>query len=441
MARQSEKTASNAIIKWSEEEWQAIAKRLIRMKGEDFARSRDLEEVKAKDIFLAQEVLPEERHRKLISISQGFQASRQRLGHIFEGLDGAGETEGEAKRGRKSGAREAAETEAADAAPVHRSRARHAEPAVEAAGEDDAGAVEQEPSAASVSATAPQAAAPANPPAAAVEPAASAASPRLPSSQDAVLPGAATLAEVARPFVAMFCQELASALVNALSQQQGGEALSSLLQAALSQAAGGAARPAPAQGRPQKEFRARQPGNFNTNSQPVNAAPVAPVQAAAAHVDDDHHAADNDVQPLFDPKLPPSPNSSFKPKIAIIGMDGRDFEDLRQQFPQFELSSVATDAMQNAPVLQECQRILGQREGVPVQADEFLRRTYGHRYLRVTGGMGRIRDQLSTWLDNPAAMNAAGRSWPKKKFNNNNNKGQGGEQKRRQNRFPKTPRQ
>src|SRR5690349_9781899 len=84
MPRKPDPVPAPAVIKWTEEEWELIAKRLLDIKGRELMRSAQLDEVKAKDVFLAQDSLPEERHRKLISISQGFQAIRQRLHGILQ---------------------------------------------------------------------------------------------------------------------------------------------------------------------------------------------------------------------------------------------------------------------------------------------------------------------------------------------------------------------
>lgn len=73
------KSSPAAVIKWTNDEWEMIAKQLYTTLGPSVMTSEHLDEVKAKNIFLAQEnALPQERHRKLISISQGFQAVRQR---------------------------------------------------------------------------------------------------------------------------------------------------------------------------------------------------------------------------------------------------------------------------------------------------------------------------------------------------------------------------
>lgn len=61
---------------------------------------------------------------------------------------------------------------------------------------------------------------------------------------------------------------------------------------------------------------------------------------------DDHEECDElDVQPLFDPKLPPSADSDFKPNIGLVSMPGSDFEGLRQRYPQLHLTIVQAEAL------------------------------------------------------------------------------------------------
>lgn len=88
MSRKPEPVATSNFIKWTEEEWQMIASRLLEEKGRGLLESTQLDEVKAKDVFNAQGVLPESRHRKLISLSQGFQTIRQRLHGIMQKMAG-----------------------------------------------------------------------------------------------------------------------------------------------------------------------------------------------------------------------------------------------------------------------------------------------------------------------------------------------------------------
>src|SRR5215217_9591361 len=87
MPDKTEKSAAPKVIKWTEEEWASVANHLFDQKGAVLLSSPKLEEIRAKDVFLAQEALPEDRHRKLISIAQGFQGIRDRLSTIFHGMN------------------------------------------------------------------------------------------------------------------------------------------------------------------------------------------------------------------------------------------------------------------------------------------------------------------------------------------------------------------
>src|ERR1700712_856375 len=89
MPDKTEKSAAPKVIKWTEEEWASVANHLFGQKGAVLLSSPRLEEIRAKDVFLAQEALPEDRHRKLISIAQGFQGIRDRLSTIFQGMSQA----------------------------------------------------------------------------------------------------------------------------------------------------------------------------------------------------------------------------------------------------------------------------------------------------------------------------------------------------------------
>jgi hypothetical protein len=205
--------------------------------------------------------------------------------------------------------------------------------------------------------------------------------------------------EMARPFVAMVCQEFANALVNKLVEQGGGKAFSSLLHTPP------------------------------TGASQMRPSPVSPTD------EDDAEFAETDVQPLFDPKLPPSANSAFKPVIALIATSAHDAEDLQRLFPQLELSVVSLDELRTAPALRNCQRMIGLREEIPAPADEFLRKTFRNRYVRITGGLIQLREQLGAWLNNPGSMNASAGA-PRKQ---GNFKGQGGGfPKKRQFRGPRT---
>lgn len=83
-----------------------------------------------------------------------------------------------------------------------------------------------------------------------------------------------------------------------------------------------------------------------------------------------------------------------------------DLSDLQLRFPQLELLAVTLDELRSNPVLRTCQRIVGLREDVPAAADEYLRRSFGSRYFRANGGVGKVREQLQSWLNNPSMGSA-----------------------------------
>ncbi|WP_147376901.1 hypothetical protein [Noviherbaspirillum saxi] len=455
MTNKAEKSVAVAVIKWTDEEWTAIARQLHSTMGSALLASEHLEEVKAKDVFTAQETaLPEHRHRKLISISQGFQAIRQKLKNILSETTSeppahAGTQEQLFTQPVPPTARSGSDSEediagesaiAMNDIPSH---STHSQPAtvhsaaaqpasVQPSGNADdildtshahesgsgsetgmSGKVNEEHPA--TRDTGPSAAAMAKPHAAT--------SPvRQNNTRPAVAPrgahrneervepaSGANLVEIARPFVAMVCQELARALVDALAQSKSPGTLSALVQQAVAQAGSG---------------------------QPPSQMPadVRPMHHAASTDEDDTGVAESEVQPLFDPKLPPSANSSFKPTVGVVGANAHDFDELQQMYPQLLLTAVAVDDVPHANSLRQCQRIIGLREDVPAKTDEILRRIFRNRYLRLTGGMERVREQLDAWLDKPGSIDA-GRPTPRKPRKPGN-----GPKKRHGNYPPRTPR-
>ncbi|MEC4723732.1 hypothetical protein RY831_31920 [Noviherbaspirillum sp. CPCC 100848] len=449
MPRKPEPAAAPAVIKWTQEEWELIAKRLLDVKGHDLLQSAQLDEVKAKDVFLAQDALPEGRHRKLISISQGFQAIRQRLHGILQKFNsttsqedlfaGAPQSNAPAaepsakttvRQKRKSEHGNANET-LSDSVPVHAQQIDN--PTHEIAGETKPvlAPVEQlsrkEPLPA---ASQPQTEARLN------EPKPAPRSDRSNQNNRASRPvqtpspvATGDFIELARPFVSMVCEELANALVTRLMAHGGSQAATSLLQSALNGARHSTARQQRQPNTPSYVSPASRDESFAAMEHSLPTA-----QASDDH-DEDHDEAD--VQPLFDPKLPPSANSAFKPMVALIGTSTHDFEDLQRYYPQLELKVVPLEDLRTAPSLRSCQRMIGLREDIPAPADEYLRKTFRNRYLRVIGGVSQVREQLNAWLASPGTMNDQPR-WPRKQ-GNAGGKGQGaGYPKKRQFRRPKT---
>lgn len=487
MSRKPGKPEIATVIKWTEDEWRAVAAQLLRMHGPSLLSSPALDEIKAKDVFIAQDVLPETRHRKLISISQGFATNRLRLHKLLQQIKPAPAngrerinrqgkqasksappvrsdtvddrrhvaTSGVSKSARNMGAssRPTGEADVQKTSSVQTSEGYKEKTRSAASGQAHSASAEiqgerrQGDEPLPIAATAETAlsnpeldAGPQTEPApqttvagrhhpranlhAQVQRGAGNSSAET-SKHDATgkndsrtvtAQPSANLVELARPFVAMVCQELATALVSALSRHANAQDLTATLQTLLSgKTATQAAAPDEHQEQAPRQFR-----KDNRQEQPSTE-------------DDKGHPGESDVQPLFDPKLPPSPNSPFKPLIGLIGAGTRDFEDLQQFYPQLQLTVVSAEAVRSTPVLRDCQRMLGMREDISAESDEFLRRAFGNRYLRVSGGIERIREQLDAWLNNPGAINAApGRS--RKPFNG---KGKGGDApKNRRNRRP-----
>jgi len=444
MPDKTEKSAAPKVIKWTEEEWASVANHLFDQKGAVLLSSPRLEEIRAKDVFLAQETLPEDRHRKLISIAQGFQGIRDRLSTIFQHMN-------HAQQGNANGM----PAPDVQAAPPPVPAAGNAGPAGPASlpmendqktqGREKKLQAQQAP--APAEAVPPQAVEQADLPATVAEPIAEPvaavharadspqpeAAPRRPESGNGIQPSrerhkdrqndgrtqgqfqppaaspqaSASFMEVARPFVAMVCEEMALALVKVLSTKGGEQQFGSMMQKAVAQFAplgnGGAPRPE-RQNQPRHERAPQQ--QPQPQSQSFSSAIDAPERALAGDgLDDDgNHPAE--VQPLFDPKLPPSANSDFKPTIGLVGSNQRELDDLQLLYPQLRLTVVAPDAVRSADVFRQCQRIIGLREDVAQPVDELLRRLLRNRYIRIAGGIPRVREQLNSWLHNPNSINA-----------------------------------
>jgi hypothetical protein len=382
--------APPAAIKWTDEEWSRIADKLHGEKGDALLRSENLEEIKARDVFEAQQVLPAERHRKLISIAQGFQGIRSRLHTIFVKM--------EEQRVAAASVQEAeAEAPANEAAPRSEAAAQqvlalHA-PAVEKA-EASAPAIEA-PAGSAASTPDPEDA-----------PEAAPATPATPAT-----PAASDFIEMARPFVAMVCDEFAKALARALAGQGGLAAL----------AARPGAKPEAAPARPRQGGERPRP-----QQQPQQQVEAAPPRAPAPEVFEEDAAHPTEVQPLFDPKLPPSANSDFKPTIGLVATRAHEYEDLQLLYPQLQLLILQADAIRGPDAFRNCQRIIGLRDEVPPAVDEMLRRSLRHRYVRLNGGAARVREQLNSWLDKPGSINSAPRAQPR----NDKRPGQGNGKKR-----------
>ena len=498
MPDKTEKSAAPKVIKWTEEEWASVANHLFGQKGAVLLSSPRLEEIRAKDVFLAQETLPEDRHRKLISIAQGFQGIRDRLSTIFQGMGQASQNElfnqSQPQQQPDAPATESAPAETQDIQPGQEQKrpVRERKPRGHDASMTQAEQPQAQPettttvAAPAVPATAPQAeqAAAAQDKPTPVQNAQNvqAEQPQRRPEQNSGMQGGrdrqrergnegrpqfqpqpqpqpqpqqaanaqatAGFLEAARPFVAMVCEEMALALVKAFAAKGGEQQFGNMLQKALAQFA-----PNQANGqspRPERQNQPRHERAFQAQAQPqvqpqsFSAAMDMPDRAMASDAVDEDGGHPAEVQPLFDPKLPPSANSDFKPTIGLVGSNIRELDDLQLLYPQLRLTVVAPDAVRSADVFRQCQRIIGLREDVAQPVDELLRRLLRNRYIRIAGGIPRVREQLNSWLHNPNSINAEPRPHvPRGPKGPNQGQGQGqgdGGGKKRHNRHLRSPR-
>jgi hypothetical protein len=148
---------------------------------------------------------------------------------------------------------------------------------------------------------------------------------------------------------------------------------------------------------------------------------------------DDADSDDVGVQPLFDPKLPPSANSHFKPNIGVIATHANDLQELRQLFPQLNLTIVQADSVSDVRRFGHCQRIIALRDEVPPVTDELLNRLSRHRYVRLDGGISGIKAQFNAWLHAPGSISS-----PNKRVLPHHGAAPAGRMvKNKQNRFPR----
>jgi hypothetical protein len=119
------------------------------------------------------------------------------------------------------------------------------------------------------------------------------------------------------------------------------------------------------------------------------------------------------MQPLFDPKLPPSANSDFKPVIGLVAARAGEYAELQSLYPQLQLAIVPAEAIRGPEAFRNCQRIIGVHNEVPPATDDLLRHSLRYRYVRLQGGAAQVREQLNAWLDNPGSINGAPGAQPR----------------------------
>jgi hypothetical protein len=197
----------------------------------------------------------------------------------------------------------------------------------------------------------------------------------------------------------MVCEELARALVQTFSGQELASLTARLQTAAVVTA------------RQSEEPRSRRGTErvSNDSTVPMTGDNPRAGRTGAIETGDDEVGYPVEVQPLFDPKLPPSATSDFKPMIGLVATRDHEFEDLQLLYPQLRFSIVLAEDIRGPEVFRDCQRVIGLREEVPHAVEELLKRALGYRYIWLRGGADRVREQLDAWLANPASMQAGPR--------------------------------
>jgi hypothetical protein len=432
MLDHNESSPGSRVVRWTDDEWARIAGQVSSQKTAEQANPLGLEEVKAKDIFMAQHVLPPDRHRKLVSIAQGFEGVRARLYTILQRpLETIPEVafhtrciefnDAEPGEAMSSNALDRAQeragvlevlTNANDAANTG---LPHLQPACEKIGTSAAKSARQNPSTRLTGGGGESR----------IEQTSNFNATRFnatraeqvdrvrqerPAASNSASPaaGAPSLIDLARPFISMVCEEFARALVRVIAAQGSRNDLRARTPTGTKQGADSR------QGESNEfwglELRRDSTPDESTRSQRRITDDRAHPAALSEAFNDDHPDMDEmEVQPLFDPKLPPAANSAFKPNIGIVVAHANDLLELRHLYPQLNLTIVQADTIADVRKFGHCQRIIALRDEVSPATDELLGRLLRHRYVRVSGGTSGIKDQLNAWLEAPRSMMSAPR--------------------------------
>lgn len=378
-----------------------------------------LQPLKAKDVFLAQEVLPADRRRKLVSIAQGLGAIRAKLkamaqtlplvdqDHLARAplLESQGGRAAQLTNGNLAGCCAEREADLAKGAVTHAER-REARPQQQGALDVTTTtlAAPAQEAIASRRMTESDGLAAAQPSKHAVMSQLKAlASTRQMSPGSGMFPDrgdASRLIEAARPFIVMMVEELAKAFVKVLSDQGPTRTMPAAIHRGHSLGA---------------ICSEEAPSLHASGDEQVNVYPdkTGEERSSAGERDMECGRVDGgsqeeggwqdefDVQPLFDPKLPPSANSDFKPSIGLVGTPGTDFEELRQRYPQLQLTIVQANALSDVRRFGHCQRIIALRDAISPDTDDLLHRLLRHRYVRLDGDISEVEGQFNAWLAHP----------------------------------------
>jgi hypothetical protein len=447
----TESVTTARLIRWTADEWTRIASCLCLKKGTVQSALLNLGEVKAKDVFIAQQVLPADRHRKLVSIAQGFDGIRTRLSAILQSLPRAGQDDFFQPEDLACGDEKEEQGETSDVDGLALGRAGRSQEKVDSNEANEA--VPPEPQAAYGGSTTvavdpvglrrmaqlttgvgePIAEQSLRSDATLEAPAGGAQHKGLPPAfQPTPYPAATILIEAARPFIKMVCEEFVQAFVTVLSNQevrhalQTGTSNSPGLRAASTQAAFDARQNAAGQASPELDNAPQSPSSIADHL-------FRPVSLSRVQEDGVTDRDEAEVQPLFDPKLPPSANSGFKPNIGVVATQTNDLQELRQLFPQLNLTIVQADCVSDVRCFGHCQRIIALRDEVPPATDKLLSRLLRHRYVRLGGGISGIKDQLNAWLNAPGSISSPS----KRVMPRYGTEPVGGMVKKEQNRYPR----
>jgi hypothetical protein len=416
MPAKTESATVPRFVRWTDDEWTRIASYLSLTKGAVQFASSNLAEVKAKDVFVAQQVLPAERHRKLVSIAQGFDGIRTRLGVILQSLPKACQDDvfqpkhltyrdEEVKKGKTSDVRGTVTGKAGQLLAIeHMNNVKlspHLEPQAAYAG--SAAATVTPPG---LHRTARLNSGIGKPPPGQTrrangtledEEECSRQAGQLSSNQPALFQSASTLMELTRPFIEMVCDEFVQAFFSVLSKQEARHALqtdtieapgkrAARTQATFDERQNTVGRPSP-----ERDNTAQSQGCIADNL-------LRPASFFGVLDDNDIDGEEVEVQPLFDPKLPPSADSDFKPNIGMVATQANDLQELRQLYPQLNLTMVQADSVSDVRCFGHCQRIIALHDELAPATDELLGRLLRHRYVRLGGGIAAIKAQLNAWL-------------------------------------------
>jgi hypothetical protein len=424
MRTKTETATVPRLIRWTDDEWTRIARYLFSMKEAVQFTSFNLAEVKAKDVFIAQQVLPEDRRRKLVSIAQGFDGIRTRVGLLLHSFSQAQDDvyqrqqlayrDKAAKKGTTSNVRGTATGKSTQLlVTVHMNEAnvtsrRESQPANAGLATASGSSLRLHRAAQLNSGFGEATAEPTvwSNGTSETREGRSPQSGQLASDQPAPFQGASALMQSARPFIKMACEELARALVGLLFNQEVRRALQTGTLGAASQRA---ANPeASFNGRQSRVGQPSPKRDEPTQSQDSFADDQRLPSAFSGVIDDDGLDGDEiEVQPLFDPKLPPSADSDFKPNIGVVATEANDLQELRQLYPQLNLTIVQADSVSDVRCFGHCQRIIALCDEMSPVADELLSRLLRHRYVRLGGGISGIKDQLNAWLHSRGSISTS----------------------------------